>query len=36
MAPSRPLMYPEQFGLVVFTLAALVVGLAALVWFLVR
>jgi hypothetical protein len=29
-------MYPEQFGLVVLTVAALVVGLAALVWFLVR
>ncbi len=28
MAPSRPLMYPEQFGLVLFTLIALAIGLA--------
>ena len=32
MAPSRPLLYPDQVGLAVFTVAALVVG----VWFVFR
>jgi hypothetical protein len=26
MAPSRPAVYPEQMGLIVFTVAALAVG----------
>jgi hypothetical protein len=26
MAPSRPVMYPEQLGLVLLTLAAIAVG----------
>ena len=36
MTPSKPLMYPEQFGLVMFSLLALAIGLGALVLFLVR
>jgi hypothetical protein len=32
MAPSRPVMYPEQLGLVLLTLAAIAVG----VWLAVR
>jgi hypothetical protein len=32
MAPSRPVMYPEQLGLVLLTLAAIGVG----VWLAVR
>jgi hypothetical protein len=29
MAPSRPAVYPDQVGLVVFTVLALVVGIYA-------
>jgi hypothetical protein len=32
MAPSRPLMYPEQLGLLLLTVAAIGVG----VWIAVR
>jgi hypothetical protein len=32
MAPSRPLLYPDQIGLLVFTLIAIGVG----AWFVVR
>jgi len=32
MAPSRPLFYPDQIGLLVFTLIAIGVG----AWFVVR
>jgi hypothetical protein len=35
MAPSRPAVYPDQLGLVVFTVLALVVGIyAAVRWLL--
>jgi hypothetical protein len=35
MAPSRPAVYPDQIGLVVFTVLALVVGIyAAVRWLL--
>jgi hypothetical protein len=35
MAPSRPAVYPDQIGLVVFTLLALAVGIyAAVRWLL--
>jgi hypothetical protein len=35
MAPSRPAVYPDQVGLVVFTVLALVVGIyAAVRWLL--
>jgi hypothetical protein len=32
MAPGRPVLYPDQIGLLVFTLVALGVG----AWFVVR
>jgi hypothetical protein len=34
MAPSRPALYPDQIGLLVFTLLALGVGIYAVVRFL--
>ncbi|MGH2761706.1 MAG: hypothetical protein ACRDL0_11420 [Thermoleophilaceae bacterium] len=35
MAPSRPAVYPDQVGLLIFTLAALGVGIyAAVQWLL--
>jgi hypothetical protein len=35
MAPSRPVVYPDQIGLVVFTVLALAVGIyAAVRWLL--
>jgi hypothetical protein len=34
MAPSRPAVYPDQIGLVVFTVLALGVGIYAVVRFL--
>jgi hypothetical protein len=34
MAPSRPAVYPDQIGLVVFTILALGVGIYAAVRFL--
>jgi hypothetical protein len=34
MAPGRPALYPEQVGLLVFTLLALGVGIYAVVRFL--
>jgi hypothetical protein len=35
MAPSRPVVYPDQVGLLVFTLLALAVGIyAAVRWLL--
>jgi hypothetical protein len=35
MAPSRPAVYPDQIGLVVFTILALAVGIyAAVRWLL--
>ena len=34
MAPSRPALYPEQVGLLVFTLLALGIGIYAVVRFL--
>jgi hypothetical protein len=34
MAPSRPAVYPDQIGLVIFTVLALGVGIYAVVRFL--
>jgi hypothetical protein len=36
LAPSRPAVFDDQIGLVVFTVAALLVGLGAVIWLLVR
>ena len=36
MTPSKPLMYPEQFGLVLFSAIALAIGLGTLIALLVR
>jgi hypothetical protein len=34
MAPSRPLLYPDQIGLLIFTLAALGAGIWAVAHFI--
>ncbi|HEY2637953.1 MAG TPA: hypothetical protein VGI54_11220 [Solirubrobacteraceae bacterium] len=31
-APRRPVLFPEQYGLALFTAAALVIGIAVVIW----
>jgi hypothetical protein len=35
-APSRPAVFDDQIGLVIFTVAALLVGLGTVIWLFVR